>query len=179
MKKLLAVLIILASVMTIARASDIDDAFDPGDGEFKFKRFSTEGILLEIDKDAKIACTADGLCKLSSVRSDSNGWETSFNVGQGGGTTSNGGTTIITGGYDSASTCPTCTHWGITITYRVNHCTQTVLVPKSLYYAMNRYMYGLLAENGDTKKGFTPADEAMIMFYTTIMKQATGCSGGK
>jgi hypothetical protein len=179
MKKLLAMFFIMASIITIAKADDIDDVFNTGNGEFKFERFSTEGILLQIDKDAKIACTADGLCKLSSVTSDSKGWETSFNVGQGASTSSSGGTTIITGGYDSSSTCQTCTHWGITVTYKVNHCTQTVLVPRSLYYAMNRYMYGLLAENGDTKKGFTPADEAMIMFYTTIMKQATGCSGSK
>jgi hypothetical protein len=39
-------------------------------------------------------------------------------------------------------------------------------------------MYGLMTETGETKRGFTPADEAMIMFYTTIMKQANGCQAG-
>jgi hypothetical protein len=37
-----------------------------------------------------------------------------------------------------------------------------------------------MQETGETRKGFTPADEAMIMFYTTIMKQASGSGcGGK
>jgi hypothetical protein len=40
---------------------------------------------------------------------------------------------------------------------------------------MNRYMYGLISEDGGIRRGFTPADEAMIMFYSTIMKQASGC----
>lgn len=46
-------------------------------------------------------------------------------------------------------------------------------------YALNRYMYGLMTETGGTRRGFTPADEAMIMFYTTVMKQATGCVAGQ
>jgi hypothetical protein len=37
-------------------------------------------------------------------------------------------------------------------------------------------MYGLMAEDGGTRRGFTPADEAMIMFYTTIMSKASGCT---
>ena len=69
--------------------------------------------------------------------------------------------------------------WGVNIAYNVGHCTQTVMVPRALFYALNRYMYGLMQANGEAKKGFTPADEAMIMFYTTIAKQATGCSSGK
>jgi hypothetical protein len=40
-------------------------------------------------------------------------------------------------------------------------------------------MYGLISEEGGTRRGFTPADEAMIMFYSTIMKQATGCVAGQ
>ena len=178
MKKiLLAALIIFSS---LAIADDIDDIFVPGDGEFKFERFSNEGILLSIDRDARIACHSNGQCVLSSVQSDSKGWEVSFNFGQGNTVNSNGGTTIITGGYDSGKNdCNTCNNinWGLTLTYKKGQCTQQVLVPRSLYYAMNRYLYGLMQETGETRKGFTPADEAMIMFYSTIMKQAStsGC----
>lgn len=183
MKTILALTLLITSLMAVSRADDIDDVFNTGNGEFKFERFSNEGILLAIDRDAKIACMSNGQCVLSSVKSDSNGWEVSFNVGQGNSVNSGSGTTIITGGYDSGktSTCNSCdaVNWGITLAYKVGHCTQTVLVPRSLYYALNRYMYGLMQETGDTKKGFTPADEAMIMFYTTIAKQATGCSAGK
>lgn len=181
MKKLLVWALIALSATTVALANDIDDIFVPGDGEFKFERFSNEGILLSIDRDARVACHSNGQCVLSSVQSDSKGWEISFNVGQGSNVNSNGGTTIITGGYDSGKNdCDTCNvlNWGLTVSYKKGQCTQQVLVPRSLYYAMNRYLYGLMQETGETRKGFTPADEAMIMFYSTIMKQAasSGCS---
>lgn len=183
MKKILALVLLLTSLIAVSKADEIDDVFNTGNGEFKFERFSNEGILLAIDHDAKIACMSNGQCVLSSVKSDSKGWEVSFNVGQGNTVNTGSGTTIFAGGYDTGktSTCNTCdaVNWGVTVAYKVGHCTQTVMVPRSLYYALNRYMYGLMQETGDTKKGFTPADEAMIMFYTTIAKQATGCSTGK
>ncbi len=179
--KALFVLILLNASMVFA--GGVDDVFAPGNEEFKFERLSNDGILLAIDKDAKIACLPSGLCTLSSGQSDSKGWDISFNVSQGGSINSNGGTTIITGGYDpnASSSTGNNLHWGITLSYRVGHCTQRVLVPRSLYYSMNRYLYGLLQETGETRKGFTPADEAMIMFYSTIMKQASAasCSAGK
>jgi len=183
MKKLLLALSILSTLAMPAFADDIDDIFNPGQGEFEFDRFSNEGILLKIDQDARIACSNDGQCRLSSVRTDSQGWEVSFNVGQGNAVNTGSGTTVITGGYDSkGDSCNTCDalNWGLNVSYHSGSCVQTVMVPRSLYYSMNRYMYGLMAETGETKRGFTPADEAMIMFYTTIMKQANGCqSGGK
>lgn len=179
MKKILLLTCLVTS--TLAFADAIDDIFDPGNGEFKFERFSNEGILLAIDQDARIACQENGQCVLSSAQSDSKGWEVSFNVGQSNGMNAGTGTTVITGGYDPGKNdCSTCNtvNWGFTVSYKVAHCTQKVLVPRSLYYSMNRYLYGLMQETGETKKGFTPADEAMIMFYTTIMKQASasGCS---
>lgn len=182
MKTLLVMLCLL--VTNIALANTIDDVFEPGSKEFAFERYSDDKILLEIDKDAKIACLPNGQCVLSSGKSDSKGWEVAFNVGQGGVINSSGGTTIITGGYDSGSSnCPNCSqnHWGLTLSYKVGHCTQQVLVPRSLYYSMNRYLYGLMTEAGETRKGFTPADEAMIMLYSTIMKQASSssCGGGR
>lgn len=185
MKKMFITLITLIC-MTSAFAGDpppgseIDDVFNPGNGEFEFERFSTEGILLQLDKDAKIACYSNGQCVLSSVTNTTKAhWEVSFNVGQGNTVNSGTGTTIITGGYDGKNEgCPTCINWGLNVTFKgKQQCTQTVMVPRSLYYSINRYMYGLMTETGDTRKGFTPADEAMIMFYTTIMKQATGCNG--
>ena len=58
---------------------------------------------------------------------------------------------------------------------KVGSCEQTVKVPRSLYYSLNRYIYGLLNSDSSTRRSFTPADEAMIIFYTTIAKQAQGC----
>jgi hypothetical protein len=181
MKKIL--MLVCLSLVSVAHADVIDDIFNPGNGEFEFERFSNEGILLAIDQDARLACQANGQCVLSSVQTDTKGWEVSFNVGQGGGINTGSGTTIIAGGYEGKEdNCNDCNplHWGLTVSYKVGHCTQQVMVPRSLYYSMNRYLYGLMQETGETRKGFTPADEAMIMFYTTIMKQASGSGcGGK
>lgn len=179
MKKLL----LIASLVFSASAfcGDVDDIFIPGDGEFEFERFSNEGILLAIDHDAKVACNQNGQCVLSSVQTDSKGWEVAFNFGQGGNINANGGTTIITGGYDGGKNdCNTCDaiNWGLTVSYKSGTCTQQVMVPRALYYSMNRYLYGLMQATGETRKGFTPADEAMIMFYSTIMKQAAASSCG-
>ncbi len=176
----LIALTVVTSVASTSFAEDAGDIFIPGDGEFEFERFSNEGILLAIDRDARVACHSNGQCVLSSVQSDSKGWEVSFNFGQGNSINSGSGTTIITGGYDSGKNdCNTCNgiNWGLTLTYKKSSCTQQVMVPRALYYSMNRYLYGLMQETGETRKGFTPADETMIMFYSTIMKQASasGC----
>ena len=90
-----------------------------------------------------------------------------------GGFSNGGGTTVIvpgTGGNYSSEP-----FFGVSLRYTRAKCTQMVKVPRSLYIGINRYMYGLINEDGGTRRGFTPSDEAMIMFYSTIMKQASGC----
>jgi len=173
MKNLLLVLALLFN--TALFAGDIDDMFGGGEDEFEFDRFSDGQILLAIDRDADVACHA-GVCTLHSVSNTYGGFEASFNVGEG--TTSNNGsstTNIYTGGSNSCDDCPR-DYWGITLKYSRGNCVQRINVPRSVYYAVNRYMYGLMTEDGGTRRGFTPADEAMIMFYTTIMSKANGCT---
>lgn len=156
-------------------AGTIDDIFAPGDDQFQFERFSDEMVLVQIDQDANIACK-DGLCTLHSVTNNYGGIEVSFQIGEG--NTSNSGsgsvTNIYTGG--NGNNIGDGTFWGFNIRYKRGNCTQTINVPRSVYYAINRYMYGLMTDTGGTRRGFTPADEAMIMFYTTIMDKASGCT---
>ena len=171
MKNWIVSVLMLGFLTNLSYADNIDDAFDSGKGEFKFERFSNQGILLEIDRQAKLSCDDDGLCNLSSVSTKGDMFEVTFNIGEGGGLTTSGGTTIVTGDLNSNSR----EYYGLTVTYKIGHCTQKVNVPKSVYYSVNRYIYGLMESDGSTKKGFTPSEEAMIMFYTTIMKQANGC----
>jgi hypothetical protein len=176
MKKLLTLLLVLASLGVMADA--IDDTFGPGQGDFDFDRFDNQAVLRHILGDAQVACQG-GLCTLSSVTTRNHGFSVSFNagVGQNNNNYGNGGTVIVTGqdDYGTNGTCNDCPSYGMTISYNAGKCTQEVNVPKSVYIAVNRYMYGLMTEEGGTRRGFTPADEAMIMFYTTIMKQANGC----
>lgn len=155
---------------------DVDSTFGGGTREFEFERFDDDSILMAINHDAQFACTRDGLCRLSSVTSNDNRFTIQFNAGIGSqlGQMGNSGTNIIipSQGGTFGQNEP---YVGLTVRYTRGKCTQTVNVPRSVYYALNRYMYGLLTEEGGTRRGFTPADEAMIMFYTTVMKQASGC----
>lgn len=153
-----------------------DSRYGAGSDEFEFQKFDNETIMLSIKRDMEIACDNRGLCILSAVTSRDNRFTAQFNVGEGYnpyGNQGSGTTVIIPGG----TGFPTGTqpYFGINLRYTNARCTQTIQVPRSLYISMNRYMYGLMSEEGGTRRGFSPADEAMIMFYSTIMKQATGC----
>ena len=154
-----------------------DDTFGSGNDEFEFEKFDNHSILVAIKRDMDIACNNAGLCTLSAVTSTDRRFTTQFSIGQGNSMSNwNGGsgTTVIVPGQngDAYGSEP---YYGLSIRFTTGRCTQTVKVPRALYISMNRYMYGLMTEEGGTRRGFTPADEAMIMFYSTIMKQATGC----
>jgi hypothetical protein len=149
--------------------------------EFEFEKFDNETILLAIKKDMDIACNKQGLCTLSAVTSNDNRFTIQLNIGQGynmGGVSGGSGTTVIVPGA-SGQTYSSEPYYGVSVRYTISKCTQMIKVPRSLYISLNRYMYGLISEEGGTRRGFTPADEAMIMFYSTIMKQATGCVAGQ
>ncbi len=177
---ILGLLAFSASAKDLCRDSqDVREIFGCETNEFGFERFDDETILMAINRDARIACDGAGLCRISSVTSNDRRFTATFSVGQGNAGWSGGnGTNIIIPGNGSngcGNLCDEGPYYGITLRYSTGRCTQTVNVPRSVYYAVNRYMYGLMTETGGTRRGFTPADEAMIMFYTTIMKQATGC----
>jgi hypothetical protein len=173
MKMLLTILFTLASV-NAAATGNIDDMFGGGTDEFQFERFSDDNIMVEIDRDASVACNA-GSCVLSSVTSNSKKFTISFNVGEGNqGHGSYGGGTYVDLG-DNNNDGPR-DFWGVKVEFTKGTCTQEINVPRSLYYAINRYMWGLMNEDSSVRRGFTPADEAMIIFYTTISNVATGCN---
>lgn len=179
--KFLWALILLFPLATLAQDhnDDVDATFSSGSREFEFERFDDQSILMAINADANIACSRAGLCRLSSVTSKDQRFTVQFNFGEGNSWNmgSGTGTNIIIPGSGSTfgNNAP---YYGVTVRYTTGRCTQTINVPRAVYYALNRYMYGLMTETGGTRRGFTPADEAMIMFYTTVSKQATGCVAG-
>jgi hypothetical protein len=187
MKRLLLALGLLGFLMGAAFAdgnggdTDIDDMFGGGTDEFEFERFSDDRIMVAIDQDAAINCDSAGLCTLSAVTTNSRTFTVNFNIGEGNNASGgfggfgegNGGTTINLG--DSENGDASRGHWGVNIQYKVGTCTQKVKVPRALFYSMNRYLYGLMGAEGSVRRGFTPADEAMILFYTTILNKASGC----
>jgi hypothetical protein len=186
--KFLFILSLLLGASINAYADNIDDLFAGGeDREFEFARFSEANVMEAISHDAGIACK-NGLCTLTS--NDTRFKEFTINMNGGIGNNESGGF----GGYgpgngsgyniylpgNGGGIVPGLSfndrlHANINIQLKLGTCTRSVKIPRSLYYAINRYMYGLMNEDSTTRRSFTPADEAMIMFYTTVMKEASAC----
>ncbi len=173
MKRLLMLLLLVISTSIMAQDSgDIDDMFGGGDDHFEFEKFSNEEILLKIEEDIKVSCRK-GLCTLFATENKFGGFEVGFNIGEGMNQQAGSGVNIYTGGYGGQINGE---YWGVNVRYYNGKCTQRIKVPKSVYIAINRYMYGLLDTDGNTRRGFTPADEAMILFYTTIIGKSGSCA---
>jgi hypothetical protein len=189
MKKMFTLLSLLAIFSGRVMADNIDDLFAGGENnETGFARFSEANVMEAIANDAGIACKK-GLCTLTS--NDTRFKEFTINMNGGMGNNSSGGF----GGYGPGNNnngyniyLPSTTnpidpnmpfesrlHANINIQLKVGTCSRSVKIPRSLYYAINRYMYGLMNEDSTTRRSFTPADEAMILFYTTVMKEASAC----
>jgi hypothetical protein len=191
MKKLLTVFSLMAVFSGQVMADNIDDLFAGGeDREFEFERFSEANVMEAISHDAGMSCKK-GLCVLTSndtrfkeftiVMNGGMGNNSSNGFGGYGPGNNNGGGIGIflptTGGGTNYGDLPfeSRLHANINIQLKVGTCSRSVKIPRSLYYAINRYMYGLMNEDSTTRRSFTPADEAMILFYTTVMKEASAC----
>ena len=181
MKNLLLILALAFSVNTVM-ADSIDDLFGAGeDQEFEFERFEESHVMKAIAHDAGMVCKK-GLCKLTSV--DTKWKEFTINMNGGLGNNASGGfggfgdgdgTFINFDGGNQPQNIEDRLHAGINMQISVGTCVRSVNVPRALFYSIQRYMYGLMNEDSTTRRSFTPADEAMILFYTTVMKQANGC----
>ncbi|MBF0361618.1 MAG: hypothetical protein HQK49_11435 [Oligoflexia bacterium] len=63
---------------------------------------------------------------------------------------------------------------GISVTWEDVNCTKTINVDKAIYGAITTYMRSLVNADGTTRPAFTPAEQTMILFYSTIMKLTNG-----
>jgi len=184
MKKIMMLLLMMTMYSGVSFADSVDDIFGRGDNdtEFDFERFHENNVMEAIAHDAGIACRR-GLCTISSLSSKYK--EITFNVNGGVGNNASGGfggfgqgnngTNINFNNNSGGLTFEDRVHANINIQLKVGDCETKVNVPRALYYALNRYLYGLMNEDSTTRRSFTPADEAMIIFYTTVSKQATSC----
>jgi hypothetical protein len=182
MKKIFIIMLVLTGFQSYA--DEIDDIFGGGeDQEFEFERFSEENVMRAIAHDASIVCKK-GLCKLTSVETNRKEFAININAGLGnnssggfGGFGSGTGGTFINFREDQHNGGETRdrVHAGINMQLHIGQCVRSVNIPRSLYYSINRYLYGLMNEDSTIRRSLNPADEAMIIFYSTIMKMAQGC----
>jgi hypothetical protein len=177
MKILLLAINLISFIALSVKADEIDEMFAGGKNrEFEFERFHETNVMEAIAHDAGIVCK-DGLCTLNSVGTKYTEFSVDMSGGLGASTNNNsfggfGGNYNINNNHLEPEDR---TFASMNIKFLKGKCEQTVMVPRSLYYSINRYMYGLMNEDSTTRKSFTPADEAMIMFYTTISKNAGSC----
>ncbi|MBF0300965.1 MAG: hypothetical protein HQK51_19815 [Oligoflexia bacterium] len=148
-----------------------------------------------------IDCTG-GLCKIFSVNVHKRKWAVTAHIGLNDFGYGNGGNSGGGGGYYSTNNCgkvtttssnsncygnyyngttltsgeynPIIFSAGVSVTWEDVNCTKTINVDKSVYRAITTYMKSLTNEDGTTRPAFTPAEQTMILFYTTIMKLTNG-----
>ena len=150
--------------------------FDGGSAEYNQTLYTPAYISKMIANNMKVQCY-HGLCQMAMVDTRGQAFVAEVNAGygnqnQGSGSGSGGVVVVGTGGYNNTPQ----PYFGVDLRYVTQDCKQSVLVPTALYVAMNTYLYNLINEDGTTKRTFDPAEQTMILFYTTILKQATGCT---
>ena len=151
--------------------------YDGGSGEYEQIYYTPAYISKMIANDMSIQCYR-GLCEMAMVDTRGKAFVAEVTAGYGNqngmnGSGGPGGLVIVgTTGYNNTPQ----PYFGVTLRYVSQHCVQSVRVPTSLFVSMNTYLYNLINEDGTTKRSFDPAEQTMILFYTTILKQATGCT---
>lgn len=136
---------------------------------------SDVAIQIEIAKNMEIACKGDR-CELTSITNNGHKFSVTLAEGIGNNNVSSTGSVVVVGNGPTNGTSKPQPFVSLTLQYTYQNCTQTVLVPRALYRVINTYLRKLINEDGSTKKKFSPAEETMILFITTIMNQAKGCN---
>jgi len=156
--------------------------YDGGAPEYEQIYYTPAYISKMIAENMSIQCYR-GLCEMAMVDTRGEAFVAEVSAGygvqngmngmggSGGGT--GGGLVVVSSGAYATTPQP---YAGVTLRYVAQHCKQSVRVPVSLYVSMNTYLYNLINEDGTTKRTFDPAEQTMILFYTTVMKQANGCT---
>ncbi len=174
--RLLILMSLLLSTLSYAQDEANLDHLAAGNEEFEYTRYTEEYIQLKIQEQVKVSCRKN-MCTMFATSTQGHKFSTQFMVGEGmpmNGNIGGGGVVILPGGGIGGG-FQTGPYIGLTLQYTYSTCTQKIKVPEPLFVAMSSFMYHFVNEDGTPRRGFTPADEAMILFYSTIMKQANGC----
>jgi hypothetical protein len=156
-----------------AKQGAISEAFKNGEQELD-QAFSNDKILKKIEALEKISCNkSTGLCTIYGNTNHSSGWTLTLSAGKGT-NNSNSGTVIYTSG--QATNSSNAPYSGVSLNYENKFCRSEIQINEAVNFTINRYMLGLMDEYGGTKTSFSPAEETMIMLYTTLVKSASACS---
>ena len=133
--------------------------------------------IFDKDKD-NIACKGS-LCTLFSVTSNNRTFNITTYVGDGMPTSSGSGTTNYYGSTTGTTGATGTLGYGIEISAEWTHCVKNINVDKSVYDAVTTYMRELINTTPgepSTYPQFTPAEQTMLLFYTTVMDLTKGAT---
>lgn len=165
-----------ALMASICLNSAFAGEFDGGSGEFDPKPqpvMNEAEIQKKIADEMSVACSGN-LCKIVGTDGSGEGWTVSFNVGYGN-NNNNNGTAIYIGDPNSYNQN---SNWnaGITVTYKNYTCESSLRVTPAVYRFVNTYMYNMVNSDGSVKRNFSPADQTVILFYTTMLNKVESCA---
>jgi hypothetical protein len=164
--------IIALSFSVIAHA----DEFGGGSPEYDPRpnpTYNESEIQKKIENEMAVACRGN-LCSIVGTDSSGQGWTVSFNVGYGTGN-GNSGNSFYIGSDGKNGNMGNDYYAGITVTYQTYTCNSTLRVTPAVYRFVNTYMYNMVNSDGSTKRNFSPADQTVILFYTTMLNKVDNC----
>lgn len=166
-----ALAVVLMSVVVNA------DEFDGGSPEYDPRpnpHYTESEIQKKIENEMAVACQG-ALCTIVGTDSSGEGWTVSFQVGYGN-NANTGGNNFYIGG-DSSNNRGSDYHAGITVSYKNYTCNSSLRVTPAVYRFVNTYMYNMVNADGSTKRNFSPADQTVVLFYTTMLNKVDNCKG--
>jgi len=146
----------------VVRAADDVSEFAAPSSEYLDGDFTNEMIKTKIFKDMQAVCN-NGLCTIFAKNRQGSEFIVKFEAAAN--PLSSQDPNVVSYGANV----------GLTIQFTYSNCTTEVLVPTSVYYVINTYLYKMLKADGDPVENVTPSAQAMLLFYTTIMQQAGSC----
>ncbi len=132
---------------------------------------------LGLDKKSAAVDCKGSLCTLFSTSVSKQSFTVSTYVGTGTMPSTTGSATNYYVGTGTTSSTTNQLGYGILVSWDTTHCTKNINVDKSVYDAVTTYMKNLLSSKPgeeQTFPEFTPAEQTMILFYTTVMDLTKG-----
>lgn len=152
------------------------DEFDGGSPDYDprpIPQYSEAEIQRKIQNEMAVACKGN-LCSIVGTDGHGEGWTVSFQVGYGDNPNS-GGNNFYIGDGKASSDSEGDYYAGVTVTYKNYSCNSSLRVTPAVYRFVNTYMYNMVNSDGSTKRNFSPADQTVILFYTTMLNKVDNC----
>ena len=177
MEKTMKLKALSAAIALVLSSHAYADEFDGGSPEYDPRpapHYSEADVQKKIENEMAMACKGN-LCSIVGTDGAGQGWTVSFNVGYGNNNNNNGNNFYIgTDGKNQNNNEPQY-NAGITVTYKNYTCNSTLRVTPAVYRFVQTYMYHMVNGDGSTKRNFSPADQTVILFYTTMLNKVDNC----